>query len=108
MKQENFAAIKDKIIYVLESAAAVEKSDNARPHEVYLDMVKTFRIYQYDEEYDYNIAWHDLEKWGVGLEAVVEAANRNTPVLNPPVIYRIAHNPAGVQQLKIGDSMDAI
>lgn len=106
MKQETFAEIKDRIIYVLENAEAAELK--ARPHEVYLDMVKTFRVYQYDGENDFNITWDDLEKWGVKLEAVKEAAERNTPVLIPPMVYQVVENPSGIQQIEVGDSMEAI
>ena len=106
MKQETFAEIKDRIIYVLENAEAAELK--ARPHEVYLDMVKTFRVYQCDGENDFNITWDDLEKWGVKLEAVKEAAERNTPVLIPPMVYQVVENPSGIQQIEVGDSMEAI
>lgn len=106
MKQETFTEIKDRIIYVLENAEAAEVK--VRPHEAYLDMIKTFRIYQYDEENDFNITWDDWEKWGVELEAVGEAAERNTPVLTPPLIYQVAHTPSGVQQIEIGDNMEDI
>lgn len=106
MKQETFAEIKDRIIYVLENTEAAELK--ARPHEAYLDMVKTFRVYQYDGENDFNITWDDLEKWGVRLEAVKEAAERNTPVLIPPMVYQVAENPSGIQQIEAGDSMEAI
>lgn len=105
MNQENFADIKDKIIYVLESAE--EEDVNARPHEVFLDMMKTFRVYKYDGENDFNITWDDLEKWGVGLEVIAEAAKRNTPVLTPPMIYQVAATPSGIQHIEIGDSIDA-
>lgn len=106
MKQETFAEIKDRIIYVLENAETAELK--ARPHEAYLDMVKTFRVYQYDGENDFNITWDDLEKWGVELGAVEEAAKRNTPVLTPPMIYRVVYTPSGIRQIEIGDNMEAI
>lgn len=106
MKQETFAEIKDRIIYVLENAEAAEVK--ARPHEVYLDMVKTFRVYQYDGENDFNITWDDLEKWGVKLEAVREAAERNTPVLILPMVYQVVQIPSGIRQIELGDNMEAI
>lgn len=105
MNQENFADIKDRIIYVLESAEAEDV--NARPHEAFLDMMKTFRVYKYDGENDFNITWDDLEKWGVGLEVIAEAAKRNTPVLTPPMIYQVAATPSGIQYIEIGSSIDA-
>ncbi|XBX07656.1 DUF5688 family protein [Enterocloster clostridioformis] len=106
MKQETFAEIKDRIIYVLENAEAAE--GKARPHQAYLDMIKTFRIYRYDGEKDLNITWDDLGKWGVELETVEEAAERNTPVLTPPLIYQVAQTSYGTQQIEIGDNMEAI
>lgn len=106
MKQETFAEIKDRIIYVLENAEAAEVK--SRPYEAYLDMVKTFRVYQYDGENDFNITWDDLEKWGVKLEAVKEAAERNTPVLIPPMVYQVVQTPSGIRQIETGDSMEAI
>lgn len=105
MNQEKFAEIKDRIIYVLENAEAEEI--NARPHEEFLDMVKTFRVYKYDGENDFNITCDDLEKWGVGLEVIAEAAKRNTPILTPPMIYQVAATSSGIRQIKIGDSIDA-
>lgn len=106
MKQETFAEIKDRIIYVLENAETAEVK--ARPHEAYLDMVKTFRVYQYDGEHDFNITWDDLGKWGVKLEAVKEAAERNTPVLIPPMVYQVVQIPSGIRQIEMGDNMEAI
>ena len=105
MNQEKFAEIKNRIIYVLENAVAEEI--NARHLEEFLDMVKTFRVYKYDGENDFNITWDDLEKWGVGLEVIAEAAKRNTPVLTPPVIYQVAATSSGMRQIKIGDSIEA-
>lgn len=106
MKQETFAEIKDRIIYVLENAEAAEVK--VRPHEACLDMVKTFRVYQYDGENDFNITWDDLEKWDVKLEAVREAAERNTPVLIPPMVYQVVQIPSGIRQIELGDNMEAI
>lgn len=108
MKQDTFEDVKDRIIYVLENAAAAEKGGKPRPHEDYLDMIKTFRVCRYDGDYDLNVTWDDLKKWGVGLEAIVEAANRNSPVLNPPMIYQVTCTISGVQPITIGDSMDEI
>ena len=102
MKQETFAEIKDRIIYVLENTEAAEVK--ARFHEAYLDMVKTFRVYQCDGENDFNITWDDLEKWGVKLETLKEAAERNTPVLIPPMVYQVVQIPSG----RDGDNMEAI
>ena len=99
MKQETFAEIKDRIIYVLENTEAAEVK--ARFHEAYLDMVKTFRVYQCDGENDFNITWDDLEKWGVKLETLKEAAERNTPVLIPPMVYQVVQIPSGIRQMGI-------
>lgn len=100
MKQETFAEIKDRIIYVLENTEAAEVK--ARFHEAYLDMVKTFRVYQCDGENDFNITWDDLEKWGVKLETLKEAAERNTPVLIPPMVYQVVQIPSGIWQIEMG------
>lgn len=100
MKQETFAEIKDRIIYVLENTEAAEAK--ARFHEAYLDMVKTFRVYQCDGENDFNITWDDLEKWGVKLETLKEAAERNTPVLIPPMVYQVVQIPSGIRQIEMG------
>ncbi|WP_368379417.1 DUF5688 family protein [[Clostridium] symbiosum] len=108
MKQGTFEDVKDRIIYVLENAAAAEKDGRPIPHEDYLEMIKTFRVCRHDGDYDFNVTWDDLKKWGVGLEAVVESANRNSPVLNPPMIYQVACTISGVQPITIGDSMDEI
>lgn len=105
MNQEKFAEIKDRIIYVLESVEA--EQINARPHEEFLDMMKTFRVYKYDGENDFNITWADLEKWGVGLDVIAEAAKLNTSVLTPPMIYQVAATSSGIRQIEIGDSIDA-
>ena len=105
MNQEKFAEVKDRIIYVLESAEAEEI--NARPHKEFLDMMKTFRVYKYDGENDFNITWADLEMWGVGLDVIAEAAKRNTSVLTPPMIYQVAATSSGIRQIEIGDSIDA-
>ena len=100
MKQETFAEIKDRIIYVLENTEAAEVK--ARFHEAYLDMVKTFRVYQCDGENDFNITWDDLERWGVKLETLKEAAERNTPVLIPPMVYQVVQIPSGIRQIEMG------
>ncbi|WP_373266032.1 DUF5688 family protein [Hungatella hathewayi] len=106
MNQETYTEIKDRIIYVLENAETAEA--DFRPHEAYLDMIKTFRVYRYDGENDYHITWEDLIKWGLGLEEIAKAARRNTPVLTPPMIYQVAETPSGVQQIEIGDCINAI
>ena len=70
-------------------------------------MMKTFRVYKYDGENDFNITWADLEKWGVGLDVIAEAAKLNTSVLTPPMIYQVAATSSGIRQIEIGDSIDA-
>ena len=55
MKQGTFEDVKDRIIYVLENAAAAEKDGRPIPHEDYLDMIKTFRVCRHDGDYDFNV-----------------------------------------------------
>ena len=50
MKQGTFEDVKDRIIYVLENAAAAEKDGRPIPHEDYLDMIKTFRVCRHDRD----------------------------------------------------------
>lgn len=78
----NWERVKDKVVYRL-----VNKKQNPQllkqvPHEEVLDLAKVFYI-SFNEECSMMVHHGFCREWGIGKKELIEAAEKNTPLLYP-------------------------
>lgn len=89
--QSSFEEVKANIIFDLNGILSNDAPGSGIPHEFFLDMIKTFKLYYDQDGYQFtrDITNTDMKAWGVGVKELSDAAEKNTPILFPPVIIRV-------------------
>ena len=86
----NFEAVKNRLSYRLVGREGNEELLRESPHKNFLDLAAVLELYidaGDDGAYSIPVRNQHMEMWGADTEELFRLAERNTPVLKPPVLY---------------------